>query len=207
MAAHSFLNRTVRRDWTILRAGDNIRILLVHSEHLDTRWMDALGITRRKLSWNSTAVSCGLKKTAFTHAVTAWMTRLPEGQASASVNSSLSGESVDSARLCSEFSSSISEVDKYLIVILFISPDPQKWVYDSCHLIIPQRVLYSLCTSTLWLVHRHGVVVQRLIMIWTVWGSNPGGDKIYLSRLGRPWHPSRLLYNGYLIISGEKAWR
>ena len=52
---------------------------LVHSEHLDTIWIDALGITNLMFLWRSTAVSCELKSLGFTRVVMVWMRRFPEG--------------------------------------------------------------------------------------------------------------------------------
>ena len=45
---------------------------------------------------------------------------------------------------------------------------------------------------------------------WTVRGSNPGGGEIFRTRPDRTWGPPSLLYNGYGVITGDKAagaWR
>ena len=53
--------------------------------------------------------------------------------------------------------------------------------------------------------------VLRLATGWTVRGSNPGrGGEIYRICPDRSWGPPSLLYNGYLVFSGDKtagAWR
>ena len=41
--------------------------------------------------------------------------------------------------------------------------------------------------------------VQRLAMSWAVRGLNHRGDEIFRTRLGRPWGPPILLYNGYRV--------
>ena len=41
--------------------------------------------------------------------------------------------------------------------------------------------------------------VQRLIMGWTVRGSNPGKGEVFRTRPDRPWGPPSLLYNGYRV--------
>jgi hypothetical protein len=41
-------------------------------------------------------------------------------------------------------------------------------------------------------------------MGWTVQGSNTGGGDVYRTCPYRPWGPSSLLYNGYLVFPGGK---
>jgi len=40
-------------------------------------------------------------------------------------------------------------------------------------------------------------------MGWTVWGSNPGGSKIFHTHPDQPWGPTSLLYNGYQVSFPE----
>jgi len=46
--------------------------------------------------------------------------------------------------------------------------------------------------------------VQRLSTGWTVWGSNPGGGKIFPTCPDPPQGPPSLLYNGYRVFPGGK---
>ena len=59
-------------------------------------------------------------------------------------------------------------------------------------------------------VARDSAVSSRLATVWTVRGSNPGGDDIFQTFLYRRWGPLNLLYNGYRVFVGGKAtgaWR
>jgi hypothetical protein len=47
--------------------------------------------------------------------------------------------------------------------------------------------------------------VQRLPTGWTVRGSNPRGGEIFRTGSDRPWGPSNLLYDGYLVFLGGKV--
>ena len=38
-------------------------------------------------------------------------------------------------------------------------------------------------------------------------GSNPGGDEIFRTSLGRPWGPPSLLYNGYRVFPEGRGGR
>ena len=51
--------------------------------------------------------------------------------------------------------------------------------------------------------------VQRLATVWTVRGSNAGGDEIFRTSPHQPWGPPSLLYNGYRVFPGgkERSWR
>ena len=53
--------------------------------------------------------------------------------------------------------------------------------------------------------------VWRLATGWAVWGSNPGGGEIFLTRLDQPWGPAPPSYTmGNGIFPGGKAagtWR
>ena len=42
-------------------------------------------------------------------------------------------------------------------------------------------------------------------MVWTVWGSNPGGGEIFRTRPDRLWGLPSLLHNGYRVFFGGKA--
>ena len=42
------------------------------------------------------------------------------------------------------------------------------------------------------------------VIVWMVWGSNPGGGEIFRTCPDRPWGPTSLLYNGYRVFPGGK---
>jgi hypothetical protein len=46
--------------------------------------------------------------------------------------------------------------------------------------------------------------VDRLATDWTVWGSNPVGAEVFLTRPNRPWGPPTLLYNRYRVCLGGR---
>jgi hypothetical protein len=47
--------------------------------------------------------------------------------------------------------------------------------------------------------------VQRIAMVWTVRGANPGGGEIFLTCPDRAWGPPSLQYNEYRVFPGGKA--
>ena len=70
-------------------------------------------------------------------------------------------------------------------------------MYPELNIYTSELILYSYTYIPVWA----GIAqsVYRLAMGWTVWGSNPGGGEIFLTRPDRPWGPPSLLYNGYRV--------
>jgi len=60
----------------------------------------------------------------------------------------------------------------------------------------PMRQILPICIQ---------ISCVRLIMGWTVRGSNLGGDEVFRTRPDRPWGPPNLLYNGYRVSPGVKS--
>jgi hypothetical protein len=56
-------------------------------------------------------------------------------------------------------------------------------------------------------LHPRGLrnILSSDVQIYFYIDSNPGGGEIFSTRLERPWGLHRLLYSGYLVISGVKA--
>jgi hypothetical protein len=51
-----------------------------------------------------------------------------------------------------------------------------------------------------------GYFLNQLATGWTVWGSNPGGGKIFHTHPDRAWGPPSLLHSGYQISFSGLKW-
>jgi len=89
--------------------------------------------------------------------------------------------------------------------VIYLHPewqqDPQRIIP---HLIL-QRHKQLNCTYCLWVIcGMPHIKTLKYVILHAIsgWGLNPGGRKLFCTRLQQPWGPSSHLYNGYRVIPG-----